>query len=391
MKNAIIASSLAGLAMGHGVHKMGKRDLPFDGSIVYACTVPGTVALTFDDGPFDYTQTIVDALTAAGHKATFFQNGQNYGSIFDYASVLQSMIAGGHQIGSHTWAHTDLGLMTNADDIVAAMQQLEDAHVQIIGKAPTYMRPPYLSTSDLATSTLAALKFHIISVDIDTFDYDEGPAGLIQNSIDWYEGNQTAGGTLSLNHDPYITTAQDFVPAIIKYLDGKGLKSVPVGECLGDAPENWYRTNGTVVTSPSSTPSAPSNGTLPTGGSKPTGSGKPGSPGKPITWTHTKPAGGYPKPTGPYKPVKGGDTESGHGPYSGWGSLPGSWGKGNDNGCDNGTEDTTGSTWTPSGGYTGSKTNSSAGSAPSYYVNSANGLASSVVGVIAVAALALFL
>lgn len=101
MKNAVIASSLAGLAMGHGIHKM-KRDLPFDGSIVYSCTVAGKVALTFDDGPFDYTQTIVDALTAGGHRATFFQNGANYGSIFDYASVLQSMIAGGHQIGSHT-------------------------------------------------------------------------------------------------------------------------------------------------------------------------------------------------------------------------------------------------------------------------------------------------
>jgi len=398
MKNAAIASSLAGLAMGHGIHM--KRDLAFDGSIVYACSVPGTVALTFDDGPFDYTQKIVTDLTTAGHRATFFQNGANYGSIFDYASVLQSMIAGGHQIGSHTWSHADLGLATSADVIVAEMQQLEDAHVQIIGKAPTYMRPPYLSTSDLAIATLTALQFHIISVDIDTFDYDEGPAGLIQNSIDWYEGNQTAGGSLSLNHDPYITTADDFVPAIIKYLDSKNLKSVPVGECLGDPAANWYRTNGTVITSPSASvsgapvPSGNGTGTYPTGGSKPTKGPGGGKPVGPVSWTHTKPAGGYPRPTGPYKgKPKGGDTESGHGPYSGYGSLPGSWGKGNDNGCDNGTsgEDTTTGSWTPSGGYTGSKTNSSTGATASYYVNSASGLGSSVVGVMAVAALAFFL
>jgi hypothetical protein len=246
--------------------------------------------------------------------------------------------------------------MTSADTIVAEMAQLEAAHIQIIGKAPTYMRPPYLSTSPLALSTLEALQYHIISVDIDTFDYDEGPAGLIQNSIDWYEGNQTAGGTLSLNHDPYITTAQDFVPAIITYLDGKGLKSVPVGECLGDDAANWYRTNGTASTPPTSSGAPVPSGSGKTNGTVPNG-GKPSVGPKP-TWSYTPPAGGYPKPTGPYTPHGKGDTESGHGPYAGHGSLPASWGKGNDNGCDNGTESSpsapSGTAWTPSGGYTGS-------------------------------------
>lgn len=133
------------------------------------------------------------------------------------------MIAGGHQIGSHTYSHADLATL-DAAGIADQLNRLAAAHTSLIGKAPTYLRPPYLSLNDLAIATASKLGYKIISIDIDTFDYQEGPEGRIQNSIDWYEGNQTAGGSISLNHDPYEATAKTFVPAIIKYLDSKGLK-----------------------------------------------------------------------------------------------------------------------------------------------------------------------
>lgn len=48
------------------------------GQVITSCTVPGTVALTFDDGPFDYTNKAMNLLKAAGFHATFFLNGDNY-------------------------------------------------------------------------------------------------------------------------------------------------------------------------------------------------------------------------------------------------------------------------------------------------------------------------
>jgi len=104
------------------------------------------------------------------------------------------------------------------------MTQLEAAHQAIIGKSPNYMRPPYLSTNDLVIETIKGLGYLIIEVDIDTQDWAEGPIGEIDLSIEWYETNQTAGGTLSLNHDPYQPTADTFLPAILAYLSGKGLQ-----------------------------------------------------------------------------------------------------------------------------------------------------------------------
>lgn len=84
-----------------------KSVVPF-GGVIDRCTVPGTVALTFDDGPYIYTSQLLDILSANGARATFFLNGQAQGSISAYPGVVQRALAEGHQIASHTyvsWLH----------------------------------------------------------------------------------------------------------------------------------------------------------------------------------------------------------------------------------------------------------------------------------------------
>jgi peptidoglycan/xylan/chitin deacetylase (PgdA/CDA1 family) len=116
LKYAIVGASFASMALASPHVKRGT--VAADGKIWTSCVDPGVISLTFDDGPYIYTQSIVDQLTAAGHQATFFQNGklaqlemekgadkllgQNWDSIYNYNDTLKSMISGGHQIGSHT-------------------------------------------------------------------------------------------------------------------------------------------------------------------------------------------------------------------------------------------------------------------------------------------------
>ena len=69
---------------------------------IFSCSNPGQIALTFDDGPVSNTYTLLDTLAAYGAKATFFVNGQNFGSIYDNADAVRRMDAEGHQVGSHT-------------------------------------------------------------------------------------------------------------------------------------------------------------------------------------------------------------------------------------------------------------------------------------------------
>lgn len=46
--------------------------------VISTCTVPGTIALTFDDGPYEYTWALAETLKKAGITATFFMNGHNW-------------------------------------------------------------------------------------------------------------------------------------------------------------------------------------------------------------------------------------------------------------------------------------------------------------------------
>jgi peptidoglycan/xylan/chitin deacetylase (PgdA/CDA1 family) len=394
VQGAVLTAGLASLASAHVKGKRGT--IVPDGTIWTACTTPGVVALTFDDGPYIYTQEIVDQLTAAGQRATFFQNGQNWDSIYNYNSTLQSMIAGGHQIASHTWDHADLATLTAAE-ITSEMTQLEAAHMAIIGKSPNYMRPPYLSTNDLVISTIKGMGYLIIEVDIDTQDWAEGPIGEIDTSIQWYEGNQTAGGTLSLNHDPYQPTAETFLPAILAYLKGKGLQSVTVGECLGDDPANWYR-GGSTTTPPPAGNTTSTGGTTTTGGSNSTttgGSGK-GSSGSPVpVWTNPPPTsaqgwGGW-KPSGGNH---GGDTQPGHGVNAGRGALPGHQGQGNNPvpGCNSTTGYVQGGSSGSPGSVTGAVGHAAGNSSnPAYYVNGASSFSVSAAMLVGAAVLGFFL
>lgn len=78
------------------------------GAVINQCTVPGTIALTFDDGPYVYTPTVLDTLAAYGAVATFFLNGVNQdgrgSGIVNFPELAQRALSEGHQLGSHTYA-----------------------------------------------------------------------------------------------------------------------------------------------------------------------------------------------------------------------------------------------------------------------------------------------
>jgi len=230
------------------------------GSIISSCTVPGTVALTFDDGPYIYTDELLNILASNGVLATFFVNGQNFGAISDYASTVQRAASAGHQIGSHTWNHADLATL-DAAGITSEMTQLEDALVTILGYYPQYMRPPYFSTNALVLQTLGSLGYHVVQADIDTLDYENDSPALIQNAYNNFVAGLNNGGSIELSHDVHQNTVETLVQEMINEVRNRGLNPVTVGECLGDPSSNWYRTSRGGTTPPPNGGGSPGGGT----------------------------------------------------------------------------------------------------------------------------------
>ncbi|KAM0330931.1 hypothetical protein ACHAQA_003888 [Verticillium albo-atrum] len=224
------------------------------GVAIKSCTVPGTFALTFDDGPFNFTDHVLDLLKEAGVRATFFVNGQNWGNINDYQSTVNRILAEGHQLGSHTNRHPDLSTLSDAD-IIADMTTLEDTLINLVGKYPTYMRPPYFSYSADTLSILGALGYHVIDADLDTDDWRYNNLGNT-TSVGIFEEKLAAGGSIALAHDVHQNTAEVLVPAFLKVLAGTNLTAVPVGACLGDPEENWYLATRTSTPTATGAPAA---------------------------------------------------------------------------------------------------------------------------------------
>lgn len=67
------------------------------------------VCLTFDDGPLQGTEDVLDALAAVGVPATFFLVGSKMASSQDkQRALVQRMLSERHRIGNHTYSHFPL-------------------------------------------------------------------------------------------------------------------------------------------------------------------------------------------------------------------------------------------------------------------------------------------
>jgi peptidoglycan/xylan/chitin deacetylase (PgdA/CDA1 family) len=220
------------------------------GVIIEHCTVPGVVALTFDDGPFIYTEHVLDLLDQYGAKATFFINGENWSrGISDFSTpwpeILRRMDDAGHQIGSHTWSHADLSAV-DSEAREYQIYELERALFHVIGKAPNYLRPPYASCSQACLDETERLGYHVVNFDVDPKDYLHQAAGDIGAAMDNFsralDAQRWGNSFLVLSHDSLLHTAESLVPHMLMEIQQRGLRAVTVGECLGDPEENWYWT-----------------------------------------------------------------------------------------------------------------------------------------------------
>ncbi|KAJ3076696.1 chitin deacetylase [Podochytrium sp. JEL0797] len=102
------------------------------------CINANVWGLGFDDGPSNYTTTLLHALKEKGVKATFFVIGS---MIANYPDVLIETYNAGHQIGIHTWSHQNMSSLTEGQ-MVAEIVTTARAIKELIGVTPRYWRPP---------------------------------------------------------------------------------------------------------------------------------------------------------------------------------------------------------------------------------------------------------
>lgn len=189
------------------------------------------IALTFDDGPSQYTAQVLDTLKAEGIPATFFMIGQCVEGTD--ASILQRMVDQGCEIGNHTWSHATLSKV-EYDEAINQLKKCDDMIMSKIGQKATVIRPP--------TGAGAKQK--------GLFDYARQNNQYIVNwndsscPSDWakpangdpeytakYVVDNAIANDCVLLHDVHKSTV-DSLPEMIKGLKEKGFTFVTVSELL---------------------------------------------------------------------------------------------------------------------------------------------------------------
>lgn len=205
--------------------------------------------MTYDDGPNQYTEDLLDVLNKFNAKATFFITGINSGKgqIDDFSrpwgSLIQRMHHDGHQIASHTWSHQDLNNVTRKQRRDQLLKN-EAALRNIMGGIPTYMRPPYSKCDKGCMKEMGKLGYHVIYFDLDTADYLNDSPDKIQTSKNIVsDAFAKASGRpfLAIGHDIHSQTVYNLTSHILQHVNETGYRAVTVGECLGDPRDNWYR------------------------------------------------------------------------------------------------------------------------------------------------------
>lgn len=196
-------------------------DYFFNDSGVYDPTVrQPMLAITLDDGPGQYTETLLDCLEANGARATFFMLGEN---VQYYPDTVKRMKELGCEIGSHSWDHPNLHNLS-LDQVADQFARTDEALIQACGQAATVARAPYGNGSTDIFQTVGK-PFFMWS--LDSLDWSYRDVDLDYQAV-MVDGDLT-DGSIILMHDIHEQSVQALL-RIIPDLIARGYKLVTVSE-----------------------------------------------------------------------------------------------------------------------------------------------------------------
>jgi peptidoglycan/xylan/chitin deacetylase (PgdA/CDA1 family) len=116
------------------------------------------VALTIDDGPnARWTPQVLEILARRGIPATFFLVGRRAQA---HPELPKRAADAGHELGNHTWAHTDLTHL-DEDSVRGALERTHELIARLTGREPTVCRPPYGRIDSVGLLACAAMGYGV--------------------------------------------------------------------------------------------------------------------------------------------------------------------------------------------------------------------------------------
>jgi peptidoglycan/xylan/chitin deacetylase (PgdA/CDA1 family) len=179
------------------------------------------VALTFDDGPSEYTPGFLQVLGEKHVPGTFFEIGQEMAG---RESTMRRILREGNEIGNHTMHHTEF---PGYADIAPVTTLIES----ITRFRPCLLRPPGGAVDSSVIAAAAEDGLRTITWDVDPADWTTpGSAAVYSRVVD-----AAQAGSIILMHDGGGDRSDTLaaLPAIIDTLRARGYGFATVTGLLG--------------------------------------------------------------------------------------------------------------------------------------------------------------
>lgn len=165
------------------------------------------IALTFDDGPGNYTINLVDELKKRNVKATFFILGECAST---RQSTIKYIVENGNEIGIHSYVHKLFTRISN-EEIETQIDKTRNVLYSAIDTKISLIRVPYGSINDRVTQVLENNQLTNVLWDVDSKDWKFRNT----NKTYKYTLKRITGNDIILMHDIYKTS----VEAALKLVD----------------------------------------------------------------------------------------------------------------------------------------------------------------------------
>jgi peptidoglycan/xylan/chitin deacetylase (PgdA/CDA1 family) len=178
------------------------------------------VALTFDDGPSEYTPGFLSVLREKHVHGTFFEIGQEMAG---RESTMRRILREGNEIGNHTMHHTEYPGYAN----IAPVTSLIDS---ITHFRPCLFRPPGGAVNSSVVAAAGADGMQTITWDVDPADWSTPGSAAVYSRI----VGAAQPGSIILMHDGGGDRSGTLaaLPSIIDTLRARGYRFDTVTELL---------------------------------------------------------------------------------------------------------------------------------------------------------------
>ena len=178
------------------------------------------IALTFNGGPSDYTEALLDGLRENGAKASFFVTGEK---AEENPEIVKRAYKEGHLIGNGTYDNIRMPLHS-LEECEESLGKTFNILENITGERTDFVRAPY---GDVSAYQLKRLGVIFVGWSVSAYDWRDKDADYIYNRI----MKKADDGDIILLHDTKKETVEAVLRAIPE-LQEQGYEFVRVDELI---------------------------------------------------------------------------------------------------------------------------------------------------------------